>query len=93
MFTDDLRLLGGTSGLCGIDSSSSIRPTGPIFISGPRPRHPLNASHITQFNLSRPPKVKRQKSRTCCLRSSDNTNNSVTTSQATIEGSFNNNNN
>jgi len=78
----DIRMLGSNNGVgvggglpTGPGCAGSHLRTGPIFLSGARPRHPAAATFTTTpippFNISRPPKIRRQRSRSSYVRSCD----------------------
>lgn len=83
---DDMRVLGSNGSVCGVSGGfpagpgyppgSHVPRAGPIFLTGARPRHPVPAAAfatapIPPFNISRPPKIRRQRSRSSYVRSCD----------------------
>jgi len=92
-FHGDMRVLGSNTGVGGVGGGLPAGPgcagshlrTGPIFMTGPRPRHPATVAAfattpIPPFNISRPPKIRRQRSRSSYVRSCD-----VLTPQLSVE--------
>ncbi|XP_071541861.1 uncharacterized protein enc isoform X3 [Panulirus ornatus] len=89
----DMRIFGGTSGLpnTGGMSGSSLPGggapghirTAPLLLAGTRPRHPnaFTPTPLAPLSLARPPKVRRQRSRTSYVRSTD-----IMTPQLSVEG-------
>ncbi|XP_050733307.1 R3H domain-containing protein 1-like isoform X3 [Eriocheir sinensis] len=89
----DMRIFGGTSGLpntggmsggslAGSGAPAPLR-AGPLLLAGTRPRHPnaFTPTPLAPLSLARPPKVRRQRSRTSYTRSSE-----VMTPQMSVEG-------
>ncbi|XP_063875152.1 cAMP-regulated phosphoprotein 21-like isoform X7 [Scylla paramamosain] len=89
----DMRIFGGTSGLpntggmsggslAGGGAPGPLR-AGPLLLAGTRPRHPnaFTPTPLAPLSLARPPKVRRQRSRTSYTRNSD-----VMTPQMSVEG-------
>ncbi|XP_045607277.1 cAMP-regulated phosphoprotein 21 isoform X5 [Procambarus clarkii] len=89
----DMRIFGGTSGLpnTGGMSGGSLPGGGapghiraaPLLLAGARPRHPnaFTPTPLAPLSLARPPKVRRQRSRTSYVRSTE-----VMTPQLSVEG-------
>ncbi|XP_068241701.1 protein encore-like isoform X5 [Palaemon carinicauda] len=89
----DMRIFGGTSGLPntggmgggtlpGGGAPGHMRAT-PLILTGTRPRHPnaFTPTPLTPISLARPPKVRRQRSRTSYVRNAD-----TMTPQLSVEG-------
>ncbi|KAK7072948.1 hypothetical protein SK128_006995 [Halocaridina rubra] len=89
----DMRIFGGTnglpntSGLSGANltsgSASSHIRAAPLILTGTRPRHPtaFTPTPLAPLSLARPPKVRRQRSRTSYIRNTE-----VMTPQLSVEG-------
>ncbi|XP_069987107.1 R3H domain-containing protein 1 isoform X6 [Penaeus vannamei] len=89
----DMRIFGGASGLPNTGGmSGGCLPGGgapahmraaPLLLTGTRPRHPnaFTPTPIAPLSLARPPKVRRQRSRTSYVRSTE-----VMTPQLSVEG-------
>ncbi|XP_066973648.1 cAMP-regulated phosphoprotein 21 isoform X6 [Macrobrachium rosenbergii] len=89
----DMRIFGGTSGLPntggmgggtlpGGGAPGHMRAT-PLILTGTRPRHPnaFTPTPLAPISLARPPKVRRQRSRTSYVRNAD-----TMTPQLSVEG-------